>query len=252
MPLSSRVIKGAWVNERDSHQILVRQDLFTAPLLSVDDVSKSDIISNVLETARFQAQDMLDAARVQAGALLAEAQSNIKVLEEEAAQKGYQDGYQAGNIAGREQALGEARQEAEALRAEAREVVKETYLMRQEVLQEIEPQVIDLAIQMTSVIVQRHVEVVPETVMAIARQAFQKLYESKRLTVFAHPDDLILLKSRKQEFFQVLEEGSTIRIIADPAIAQGGCKVETENGDVDATVEGQLRELTHLMRGDEA
>ncbi|MHB1126187.1 MAG: FliH/SctL family protein [Bacillota bacterium] len=250
MRLSSKVIKGAWVNERESHQVHVRCDLFVAPP-PVEDASNhkaSKILSEALEAARNQAETILAGAQALADELLAQAQIKIKALEEEAALKGFREGF----TVGQDQAFEEARQEAEALRDEAREVVREAHRLRREVLGEVEPEVIDLAIGMASAIVQRQVEVAPDTIINIARLAFQKLYESKKFTVFANPDDMILLKSRKHELLQYLEEGSTVRIIQDPAIIQGGCRVETENGDVDATIEGQIRELTLHLRGDQA
>ena len=41
------------------------------------------------------------------------------------------------------------------------------------------------------------------------------------------------------------------KVIEDPMISRGGCKISSENSRIDATVEGRLNRIINTLLGDE-
>jgi flagellar assembly protein FliH len=76
----------------------------------------------------------------------------------------------------------------------------------------------------------------PQAVVQVAREALDTLAASARqVIVRVHPDDLSIVGQGAQEVLQA--RGA--RLQADPAITRGGCRIESELGAVDATVEAR-------------
>lgn len=76
----------------------------------------------------------------------------------------------------------------------------------------------------------------PQAVAQVAREAIDTLAASARqVTVRVHPDDLSIVGQGAQEVLQA--RGA--RLQADASITRGGCRIESELGAVDATVEAR-------------
>ena len=45
--------------------------------------------------------------------------------------------------------------------------------------------------------------------------------------------------------------GGQVTIAADPRVPRGGCRVESEFGDIDAGVDAQIQEMARALLGDE-
>ena len=44
-------------------------------------------------------------------------------------------------------------------------------------------------------------------------------------------------------------EGTSVTVVPDPAIARGGCVVESEFGSIDAGIDAQLEEVSRAVLG---
>jgi flagellar assembly protein FliH len=44
---------------------------------------------------------------------------------------------------------------------------------------------------------------------------------------------------------------SQVTLVGDPRIARGGCRVESEYGDIDAGVDAQIQEIARALLGDQ-
>jgi flagellar assembly protein FliH len=76
----------------------------------------------------------------------------------------------------------------------------------------------------------------PEVVTQVAREALGALSAAARqVTVRLHPDDLPLVAQGASELLEA--RGATL--LADPTLARGGCRVDSEVGAVDASIEAR-------------
>ena len=85
-----------------------------------------------------------------------------------------------------------------------------------------------------------------ETVAETLREAIQQVAERKKFQIHLHPKDYEFLKTHPERLpFPLNEENPEgAKLVADPSLLRGGCLIETPFGDIDATLESQLDQIT--------
>ncbi|MCY1243941.1 Flagellar assembly protein FliH [compost metagenome] len=81
----------------------------------------------------------------------------------------------------------------------------------------------------------------PEGIRAQVAHAREGLQGRPLVAVHLHPDDLAMLRAASGS------EDSALQWVADPAVAVGGCILQSPQGGLDARLETQLRTLTELL-----
>lgn len=74
----------------------------------------------------------------------------------------------------------------------------------------------------------------PELVAQVASEAVNAvLLSARHIRVFVHPDDLALVQGGAGEALAARQA----RLLADPALSRGGCRIESDLGSIDARIE---------------
>ena len=155
---------------------------------------------------------------------------------DEAFEKGHAEGLAAGEAAVRERA--ERFDELLKALAEPFDRLDET----------IEKQLIELAMTVVRQLFRREIRVEPTHVIGVVREAIQLLpVASQNVQVHLHPEDATLIRESLSQAEGELAWG----IVEDPLITRGGCKVTTENSQVDATAESRLQAVITAVAGDQ-
>ncbi len=155
---------------------------------------------------------------------------------EEAWQKGHEDGLAAGEAAARER----VERLDELLVALARPF--------DELDDQIEKQLVDLAMTVVRQLFRREIKQNPSHVIGVVREAIQLLpVASRNVRVHLHPDDAALVR----DTLSPAEGDLAWSIVEDPLTARGGCRVTTDNSQIDATAESRLNGLIRSIVGDE-
>jgi flagellar assembly protein FliH len=114
--------------------------------------------------------------------------------------------------------------------------------------QEVEQQLTELAITIARQLVRREIKSDPGQIIAIVREAILALPSAvKKIYVHLHPEDLELVKTK----LSASEAESYWRLMEDPTLSRGDCKVMTDTSTIDATVERRLNSLVANLLGDE-
>ena len=113
---------------------------------------------------------------------------------------------------------------------------------------EVEEQLVALAIALARQIIHREIRLHPEAITLVVREDLESLPMARRNTkIVLHPEDLPLVLAALGES----ERG--IRLLEDPALSRGGCRVETDNSRIDATLEQRIHQvLARLLDGQPA
>ncbi|MGE5115845.1 MAG: FliH/SctL family protein [Betaproteobacteria bacterium] len=147
-----------------------------------------------------------------------------------ARQSGYQDGYRDGLVALDSFKQSYAAQTTAQVGALLRGFEQQFAALEQQMAQALAQAATALARQ----VVRSELATRPELVAAVAREALGVLLQSARhITVQVHPDDLALVAQGAADDL----ERRGARLVADPAVARGGCVVESDIGGVDAGIE---------------
>lgn len=188
-----------------------------------------------LTQARQEAARLLAEVRREGEDILAAARGEAEKIKEQAYAEGFQKGYR--------EAVAKAQAEAGEIRSQAKELLAQARRLKAEIIQESEEELVSLALALAEKIIQHQIEVNPETIRALAREVCRRVYQSEKIYFFVHPDDVPTLQAHKEELKREFGQAVEMRVIGDMAVARGGCRVETEKGEIDATVEGQFAAL---------
>ena len=151
-----------------------------------------------------------------------------------ARQAGYQDGYRDGLVAL------EGFKQSFAMQASARiaTLVAALHTELDAVRQDIARTIAVTATQLARQIVRSELAAQPALVAAVAHEALDTLLLSARhITLRVHPDDHALVAHGAGE--ALAARGA--RLLADASVARGGCRVESDIGVIDASVEARWR-----------
>src|SRR5436190_6762442 len=151
-----------------------------------------------------------------------------------ARQSGYQDGYRDGLVAleGFKQSF--ASQTTTQVGALVRSVSEQLDALQQEMARALATTATALARQ----VLRSELATRPECVTQVAEQALDALLLSARHIVLrVHPDDYALIALGSAE--AIAARGA--RLVADAQVARGGCRLESDIGLVDATLDERWR-----------
>lgn len=180
---------------------------------------------------------------------------------EEGRQAGHAEGREAGLTEGREQGFAQGREDGVAAAREEQAALARARLEQMDALlralseplaqldETIEQELVALAMAVARQLVRREIRANPGQIVAVVRDAVSALPSNARqITLHVHPDDAALLR----EAFALENDPAPLwRLVDDPLISAGGCRVLTEQSSIDATVEKRLAQVIAVALGDQ-
>ncbi len=173
-------------------------------------------------------------------ALAMPAEQALAAIREEARLAGYQAGHAAGHTdglaAGRLDAANELEQLRQLAHAFGSALADADQLIANEVL--------ELALRLARGMLKNALEVKPELLLPIVREAIEYLPVLQQpALLLLNPEDAQLVRDGIGE---ELEKGGW-RVVEDAQIGRGGCKVDTASNQIDAQVASRWQRLTHAL-----
>jgi flagellar assembly protein FliH len=146
-------------------------------------------------------------------------------------------------------AQGEAvgHERTEAMLQQLTQTLQELMALRATMIRQTERQLVQLALAVARRIVHREITLNHDLLVAMARVALDRLGEGARVTIRLNPDDHHATGTARLAHLN----GTNVTVVADPAVAPGGCRVESDLGTLDAGVDAQIQELGRALLGEE-
>jgi flagellar assembly protein FliH len=167
-------------------------------------------------------------------------EEDLAAIREEARQAGHEKGHGAGYADGLAIGRAEAARELEHLQAIALEF-GEAIAHADEA---IAADVLDLALHLAKSMLRTALEVKPELVIPVVREAIEYLPVLQQpALLMLNPADAEIVRAGIGE---ELDKGGW-RVVPDPTIARGGCKVDTATNQIDAQTGSRWERLTHAL-----
>jgi flagellar biosynthesis/type III secretory pathway protein FliH len=104
-----------------------------------------------------------------------------------------------------------------------------------------------LTMEVVTRIVRKEISVDPSFVCRSLKDAVAGLMRSGRMLVRIHPDDRGIVESAFSEWKLNGQSSPKVELEDDSAIQKGGCRIESELGGVDATIETQLAQFERFL-----
>jgi flagellar assembly protein FliH len=164
----------------------------------------------------------------------------LEQIREEARQSGYEEGHAAGHADAIEAGEIATREELQHMRALADSFGSAL----RDADQLISNEVLDLALQLAKGMLKNALQVKPELILPIVRDAIDYLPVLQLpASLQLHPDDAGVVRAAIGE---ELEKGGW-RVIEDVNIGRGGCKVDTASNQIDATAAARWQRLSNAL-----
>jgi len=164
----------------------------------------------------------------------------LEAIREEARKDGYDEGHAAGHADAIEAGKLVTAEELEHLRSLAANFTTALH----DADQLIASDVLELALQLAKGMLKNALQVKPELILPIVREAIEYLpvLQQPALLVL-HPDDAAVVRGGIGE---ELDKGGW-RVVEDPQVGRGGCKVDTASNQIDATAAARWQRLSHAL-----
>jgi type III secretion protein L len=196
----------------------VREDL------GRDSIEQDGIIRGEVYSASAKARELLHKAQQEAEEIIRKAQQESEQQRKAAFDSGYQEGL-----------------------AQVTETLTKARLEHEQFLKNANRDLMDLAFKIAEKIIGKQLEIEPETIIGIVKQAMQTVRQSKQLTIRVHPEDAKFLKENEEELMESLGRQRIIDIMEDKKVQHGGCIIESEIGTVEAQLQTQLERLKKIL-----
>jgi flagellar assembly protein FliH len=150
-------------------------------------------------------------------------------------QAAYQQGFAAGEAAGAQRAV----QRLDPAFAGLSSVIQELAGVREHLRMEAEEDTVKLAVAIARRVLHRELATDPEAILGLVKAAFTKLNARETHRLRVSPADAAAIQEHRSR----LELPPGLEIHADASLTPGSAIFETSRGDLDASVDTQLREI---------
>ena len=161
-------------------------------------------------------------------------------IKENARLKGYEEG--------RSEGLEQGRHEAENLANKLQILIGAIASPLDHLADDIEDELVKLSVAIAKQIVRRELKIEPTQVIGVVKEALSILPSAgQNIKLHLHPEDAKIIEDTISVNFS---EGKWT-IIGSPMIQRGGCRIETESSNVDATIESRVAAIAAKIMGGE-
>jgi len=120
--------------------------------------------------------------------------------------------------------------------------------IRETILKNSKTEMVELVLALSEKIIRHSVTEQNQTIIDTVESAIHQAVKSSEFYIYLHPDDMLSVQDRTQKFIAGLNGLDNIVVKSDPTVERGGCKVESENCTVDATIGSQFKVLQDSLR----
>lgn len=201
-------------------------------------------MSRVIPSEELSAYQDGDAPRVYVSALAASGSDKITANQLERLQKqAYDEGFALGQREGLAAGQAVLREQGQRLN----QLMEKLNTPFVDLDQQVEQELLLLVTTMVRQMVRREIKADPGQVVAVVREAMASLpVAARNVRLHLQPEDAVLLR----EVLTMHDEGASWRMVEDPMLTRGGCRVVTDTSYVDASIETRLATLiANLMGG---
>jgi len=146
---------------------------------------------------------------------------------------------------GRRAAQTECHAAVERLRGFEQEINAE----RDDFFRRMEPEVVRLAVSIAEKVIGREVADHPEIVLDAIKRSMKRMQEKEFLRIRVNPDSLELVREHRDDLVAAVDGVQKLEIADDRRVDPGGCVIESRNGNIDARIGTQIREIERAISG---
>lgn len=115
------------------------------------------------------------------------------------------------------------------------------------VRQDLEKQILPIAIKAAQKIVSKELELFPNTIADIVASNLKAVAQHKQITIYVSKKDFAAVESQRPRLKDLFEQLEVLSIRERADISPGGCVIETEGGIINAQIESKWKILENVF-----
>lgn len=187
--------------------------------------------------------DLLDKAKEEASNIIAEAHEEAEQIRQENSQKGYEEG-----ICKAEQEIDGSIKNA---RQESQQILAKAGKTKIQILRAAESDMMRLVMAIVRKVIGGEIETNPQVIINVIAQALTYLDKTENISVHINPQEIlqVLDAVNTGQFTDKNNKVVDFEVQADKRVSSGGCIIEGEEGQIDATIETRINRIEKSIQG---
>lgn len=178
-------------------------------------------------------------ARQEADAIIRQAKARAEALEMEA--------YNQGMAKGQEEGRKIVTKKIEPLFDTLRNAIAELAQLRLSMVENHGKELLEMVFLIAEKIIHRSIQTSPDIVLDTVRAASRHLMETDEIHLRLHPSDFEYIREIETSLSGKLSGKKGFHIVEDSTIERGGVIIETEFGEIDATIRSQIEHMKEAV-----
>lgn len=219
---------------------------------------KSQILQDAEAVAEEEIRKALDETktlREQAAADIDSWWSERRSMDEDMHEQAKHEGFEQGYDEGKSKAEAEVLASYESLLQEARQILKDAHVVKDQIIHESEPFLIDLSCSIAEKIIAHQLTIEPSWTLDMVQKVLSRRKEKGIITLCVSPKHFDYIFSAREELAISIDSQAELQILPDSTVTDDGCVVRSAFGSIDARIDTQLNEiksaLLHMAVSDE-
>ncbi len=171
--------------------------------------------------------------------LIALAQGEAEAIREQARSEGYQQGFAEGRL--------EGQAAVEAAASALTKALEQELAQREQMVIALAHDGVELALELAGKIVHGVLELQPERVLDVVRDALRPIADRRKIAILVDPADLELVSASVDALRAQVGGIELCEVQADRRIGRGGAIVRNSEGEVDACIQTQLEKAREIV-----
>jgi len=235
---SEQVAIGAPKSIANAFQQAIKQAPEEAPAETSSEDIEADA-NHIIEDAKEMYLKIIEEANAEARSIAAAAEDEALKLQAEARESGYKEGYEAGYL--------ESRKEAQSMLEEAAGIRELLDSRKDDIYSEAEEQILQLVLDISKKVIGDEITQNKASILSLVNQALQKCAFKKQLVLRVSSQDYEFINENRERICTLVEGISDIEIVSDLSLSAGSCIVETPSGEVNSSIDVQMREIERIF-----
>ena len=122
--------------------------------------------------------------------------------------------------------------------------LEELSVLRSTIIQQTESELVRLALEIAKKVIHLEVRSNQHVAFELTRAALERVPNRTPATIHLNPEDLTYVEENQHQ----LPSSHSLTFMADKALERGGCVVQTDMGEVDASIEQQFAEIEAALQ----
>jgi flagellar assembly protein FliH len=178
-------------------------------------------------------------AQDQAEAILRKARQEKESIEMEAYQKGLEQGQAQGQMI--------AVKKIEPLLETLAKGIEELKKTRHLIIEKHQDQIFEILFLIIEKVIHREIQISPDIIVDTVKSACSHLMETDEIRLRLHPSDFEYIRDIERILTQNLTGKRHIHFIEDTSIDRGGIIIDTEFGEIDASIRSQIDHMKEVL-----